>query len=230
MKEIFRKVRKHLRFGNLNLEMSLLVAMLLLTMSAMGSYIEGSRTAEKGKMRIEDAGILRFHVVANSDSEEDQKLKLHVRDQVLQQIQEDLAEAMEQEMGLLQNGKTLEQQRQEITQKWVASHLQEMEEWAEEAVREEGYSYEVKAALGTCWIPEKEYDGIYFPAGNYEALHLTIGEGKGQNWWCVIFPPLCLIDGVNEKEVARLEKIYGDKIVLRSRILELLRSSQKDVG
>ena len=82
----------------------------------------------------------------------------------------------------------------------------------------------MKADLGITWIPEKEHGGIYFPAGNYEALRIVIGEGKGQNWWCVIFPPLCLIEGCNEEEAARLEKLYGDKVILKFKILELLRS------
>lgn len=177
-------------------------------------------------------GILRLHVIANSDSEEDQELKLQVRNKVLAGIQEGLADCFARELGsAAESGadgmpelQLLEQRRVELTRTWIGRHMEEIRDWAEEEIKEQGYSYTVEARLGITWIPEKKYGGIYFPAGNYEALRIVIGEGKGQNWWCVIFPPLCLIEGCNEEEAARLEKLYGDKVILKFRILELLRS------
>ena len=73
----------------------------------------------------------------------------------------------------------------------MEQHLYLLEATGQAVVEEQGYDYPVSAKLEQCWFPTKEYDGFSLPAGNYTALRITIGEGKGQNWWCVAFPPLC---------------------------------------
>lgn len=171
------------------------------------------------------SGIIRFHIRANSDTEEDQQLKLKVRNQVLAKIQSHLMDDLQRQQ--FQQGienSLLEARRLQLTRQWVQTNLNIIEDWAEEAVKEEGYDYPVTASMGITWIPQREYDGLYFPAGNYEALTLNIGEGTGQNWWCVLFPPLCLIDCGDELAKARLDAALGDRIVLKSRILEILKS------
>lgn len=120
--------------------------------------------------------VIRFHVIANSDSEADQALKLAVRDRVLARAEE-----------IYPENATLEE-----AQAALEGHLNLLAAAGREVVEEQGYDYPVAAALEDCWFPTKEYEGFALPAGTYTALRVTIGEGKGQNWWCVAFPPLCL--------------------------------------
>ena len=120
--------------------------------------------------------VIRFHVIANSDSEADQALKLAVRDRVLARAEE-----------LYPQDATLAQ-----AQTALEGHLNALAAAGREVVEEQGYDYPVTARLEDCWFPTKEYEGFALPAGNYTALRVVIGEGRGQNWWCVAFPPLCL--------------------------------------
>ena len=120
--------------------------------------------------------VIRFHVIANSDSEDDQALKLAVRDRVLSQAEK-----------LYPEDADLDQARAALE-----GNLNLLAAAGREVVEEQGYDYLVTARLTDCWFPTKEYEGFALPAGNYTALRVTIGEGKGQNWWCVAFPPLCL--------------------------------------
>lgn len=120
--------------------------------------------------------VIRLHVIANSDTPEDQALKLAVRDEVLAQAE-----------SLYQQGATLEEARAALE-----SHLNAIAAAGRAVVEEQGYDYPVSAQLTRCWFPTKEYDDFALPAGNYTALRVVIGEGEGQNWWCVAFPPLCL--------------------------------------
>ena len=120
--------------------------------------------------------VIRFHVIANSDSDEDQALKLAVRDRVLARAEE-----------IYPENATLPQ-----VQAALEGHLNTLAAAGREVVEEQGYDYPVTAQLTDCWFPTKEYEGFALPAGSYTALRVTIGEGRGQNWWCVAFPPLCL--------------------------------------
>lgn len=130
-----------------------------------------------GREQKELAGsVIRFHVIANSDSEADQALKLAVRDRVLARAEE-----------IYPENATLEE-----AQAALEGHLNLLAAAGREVVEEQGYDYPVSATLEDCWFPTKEYEGFALPAGNYTALRVTIGEGRGQNWWCVAFPPLCL--------------------------------------
>ena len=150
-------------------------------------------------------GIIRLHVIANSDSEADQELKLKVRDEVISMV------------GDLNEKKSIEQSR-----KWVKSQLDDIEGLAEEVIRENGCNYRASAELGVRWIPEKTYGDMYFPAGNYEALTITLGKGEGENWWCVLFPPLCLITG-DEAELEEMGLESEDQIQVKSWLLEVLQ-------
>ena len=133
-------------------------------------------------MQQELAGsVLRFHVLANSDSKEDQALKMKVKEAVLSYMKEELPES----------------NSVQTTREWANCHLDEIEQLAGELISEEGYDYSVKAGVTTCDFPEKTYGDITFPAGEYEALRIEIGKAKGQNWWCVLYPNLCFIDAVN---------------------------------
>lgn len=165
--------------------------------------------------------VIRFHVIANSDSEEDQALKLAVRDRVLEEAE-----------TLYPEGATLEE-----AQRALEGSLSALAAAGRAVVEEQGYDYPVSAALEECWFPTKEYQGFSLPAGNYTALRVTVGEGKGQNWWCVAFPPLCLgaasetVDeaaqaGLFTPDQARLVTGDGQGYVLKFKAIELLGEMQ----
>ena len=163
--------------------------------------------------------VIRFHVIANSDSEADQALKLAVRDGVLVKAEE-----------IYPENATLEQAREALE-----GQLGVLAAAGRAVVEEQGYDYPVTAQLTDCWFPTKEYEGFALPAGNYTALRVTIGEGKGQNWWCVAFPPLCL-GAASETVEQALEAGYftpdqgalvtGEGYVLKFKALELLGELQ----
>ena len=125
--------------------------------------------------------VLRFHVLANSDSEEDQALKLKVRDAV----------------GSYMAPKMKEASDVEDCERIVEENMQKITAAAEEVIREEGYDYTVTAQLGDAKFPVKTYGAYTFPAGTYEALNLVIGAGEGHNWWCVLYPGLCFLNTTN---------------------------------
>lgn len=127
--------------------------------------------------------VLRFHVIANSDSEKDQELKLQVRDAVGAYMQSKLTGA-----DSLEQSKTI-----------VLENLKDIIQVAENTVYQQGSSYHVKAALTWVDFPEKVYGEYHFPAGSYEALRLVIGQGEGKNWWCVMYPNMCFADSVYEE-------------------------------
>ncbi len=120
--------------------------------------------------------VLRLHVLANSDSESDQALKRKVRDRVLAEAE-----------AILPEDASLEEAQQTL-----AENLPRLAAAGAEVVAREGYDYPVSAGLEETWFPTKEYEDFSLPAGRYQALRVVIGEGVGQNWWCVVFPPLCL--------------------------------------
>lgn len=126
--------------------------------------------------------ILRFHIRANSDEELDQELKLEVRDAIGNLLGEKL------------NGvSNLEESKAVVTE-----NMPQIIEKAEEVIAAEGYAYTVDACLTTTSFPEKTYGDYTFPAGEYEALEVEIGEGAGHNWWCVLYPNMCFRGSVYE--------------------------------
>ena len=127
--------------------------------------------------------VLRFHVLANSDSPEDQAVKLQVRDGVLEWLEEELTE---EEMGDLA-----------LMEKKIGELLPQIQSLADRIVKENGMDYEARAQLGESLFPRKTYGNCTFPAGPYTALRLLLGKAEGQNWWCVLFPRLCFLDCVH---------------------------------
>ena len=155
-------------------------------------------TASLGQQEELGRKVIRLHVIANSDSPEDQALKLRVRDRVLaraQEILEQSADRAEAEIRLRES-------------------LPELEAIAEETVRANGYDYAVTAELEDTAFPTKEYDGFSLPAGEYLALRILIGEGVGQNWWCVVFPPLCTAASAGVPETALAAGLTEDQVSL----------------
>ena len=143
--------------------------------------------------------VLRLHVVANSDSDRDQALKLLVRDAVLAQA------------GQILDGVSDRQSAEQT----LAPHLDVLTRTAAEVLAAEGCWDAVTVSIADQWFPTKEYDGFSLPAGRYRALRVTIGEGQGRNWWCVVFPPLCL-GSVTEESVEAVagEALSEDQVAL----------------
>lgn len=151
----------------------------------------GGKQYQQYRMTEEIAGkIIRFHVLANSDSKEDQQLKLEVRDAIGSFMQQKL------------NNVTDIQESRQI----VIDNLSAIEEQAEKVIAEKGYTYTVSARLAKIDFPKKTYGPYTFQAGKYEALEVTIGEGGGHNWWCVMYPNLCFFNSTYEVVDEEAEK------------------------
>lgn len=122
--------------------------------------------------------VFRLHVIANSDSDEDQNLKYIVRDNLINYM----------------NEKTNTFTSKEDIIEYAKNHIEDLKNIAEMTVKEQGYNYPVTVEIGNFEFPTKTYGDISFPAGNYDALRVKIGNANGRNWWCVMFPPLCFVD------------------------------------
>lgn len=123
---------------------------------------------------------IRLRIIANSDSPEDQWLKRKVRDIVIDELN-----VWSQSVNDISEARTL-----------IDEQIPNLQQLVEEAVRDNGFPYseQVRIELGSVPFPTKMYGNIVYPAGDYEALRITLGSGQGQNWWCVLFPPLCFVD------------------------------------
>lgn len=143
--------------------------------------------------------IFRLHVVANSDTEEDQDLKLHVKTKIVDYLE-----------GVLGEDRSLE-----ATREAVVTHLDEIQAAAGQVIADEGYDYPVAAAVEKTYFPDKTYGDCTFPAGEYEALNVKIGEAKGHNWWCVLYPSLCFLDEshgiVSEEKKEDLKEVLTEE-------------------
>ena len=135
-----------------------------------------------GEAEIND-NVLRLHVLANSDSEADQALKLSVRDAIL-----------EVGVGLFDNVSSRDE-----AEAILKENLELLQDAANRVIAEAGYRYPVRFELGEEEYPERTYDSLCFPSGSYLSLRVIIGEGEGQNWWCVLYPPLCMSAASAEK-------------------------------
>lgn len=122
--------------------------------------------------------IVRFHVLANSDTEADQNLKLSVRDAILKELGTELKQYTNKKETIM----------------FLKNNFKRIETIALQEIKQQGYHYDVKVSLEKTDFPLKKYGKLSFPAGVYDALRVEIGKGKGQNWWCVVYPPLCYVD------------------------------------
>ena len=122
--------------------------------------------------------VFRLHIIANSDSSADQELKLKVRDNIINYM----------------NTLTSSSSDKKDVISMVNNHLDSFKEIALNTIKGNGYNYDVNIEIGNFHFPTKSYGDISFPAGNYDALNIKIGNAIGQNWWCVLFPPLCFVN------------------------------------
>lgn len=149
------------------------IVIVILAMLSMFSFY--NKTKEKETIRIPDSAI-RFRVLANSNSPRDQKIKEEVRDKMQKEL-----------YSLLQNSKSTKQARNLINE-----NMDNFNKILNDEMKDKEYSYTID--YGMHEFPEKTYKGITYEAGEYESLLVTLGEGEGNNWWCVLFPPLCLLE------------------------------------
>lgn len=152
----------------------------IISICIIGIILGGNLLTDKSLAMFNDlpeVKVLRLHVLANSDLLEDQALKLEVKDEVLNLLAEDFAEINDQEIAW----QSLERKIPEI--KLVA----------EKVIEKSGYDYQVEVELGEHEFPTKSYGEVILPQGKYPSLRILIGEARGKNWWCVLFPPMCFV-------------------------------------
>lgn len=197
------------------------VIFVLITFNSFGK--ESNGLPKRGE------SIIRFHVLANSDSQEDQMLKLKVRDRVIAYVSEVL-EGIEDV---------------EVTREAIMNNIDNIQEVARQEIIDNGEDFSVAVSLGEHVFPTKRYGNVVFPAGNYEALRVVIGDGYGQNWWCVMFPPLCFVDvkhgltdektkeylkeSLSEEEYEIIYKNKDDRqlpLQLKSKVFEVMKESR----
>mgnify|MGYP000964912403 FL=1 len=165
---------------------------------------------EKQEDLAED--LIRFHILANSDSKRDQDIKLKVKDRVLREITPNL-----------RTSKNIQDTRNII--KNSQRHIIEI---ANKVLKENGEDYGAKTILGSFSFPAKYYGRFSLPPGEYEAFQIVLGEGKGSNWWCVMFPPLCFINVEREEEPQEIQEDPPQGVQIRWKFLELIKSLFKN--
>lgn len=175
-------------------EISLLISFCLTIALSLISF-------EKDCVSIRE-NVFRLHVVANSNSKEDQELKLYVRDRILSEFQKLNADC----------------QTKNQAEKTAEENLSLLKKTAEKAIKEKGYSYNVDVLIENCFFPTKTYDNFTLPAGSYDALRILIGSAEGKNWWCVMFPSLCI-------PAAQKETTFSD--ILSEDELKIINSKPK---
>ena len=163
----------------LKIEASILIAIIICCVLNINSFSQQCDSI-RGKM-------LRMHVIANSDSEEDQSLKLEVRDAVL-------SAGKELFDGSITSKEAIEK---------ISPHIDMLEQTALKVIKDNGFDYNVKITVAEEYFKTRTYDNsVTLPAGYYTAIKVIIGEGQGENWWCVMFPPMCLPSAVAECEIS----------------------------
>lgn len=169
------------------------------SLSGNKEEIDGITNTQKLVLEDIQNEIIRFHVLANSDTEEDQALKLKVRDKVIEKMSSKLSST-----------KNINEAR-----KIMIDSIEEVNVIAKNVIEENGYNYNVRSELKRENFPDKMYGDTLYPQGEYEAFRILIGEAKGQNWWCVMFPPLCFVDESkqtinSDKSEKNLEEIIDE--------------------
>lgn len=172
---------------------SLALAIVVLAVSAACFDAESRQSSVSAYCNADS--IFRLHIIANSNSAEDQAVKLKVRDAVLEYEAENL--------DAVSAAKTREE---------LMTHGAELLEIIEGVLRSNGFDYGAQMLVGTFPFPDREYNGVLYPAGDYDAFRVILGDGAGENWWCVMFPPLCILKSDNGKidtdETIEFESVF----------------------
>ena len=162
--------------------------------------------------QVDADSLIRIHVLANSNTAADQALKLQVKDSVVRTLE-----------PLLKESASIEESR-----RIIQSSFPQIETAALETIRQNGYTYPVSMEYGRFDFPIKYSGSFSLPAGNYESLRILIGEGRGQNWWCVLFPPLCFTDS-NITPSENAEDMLNTEIVIRFKSIEWLKNKKREL-
>lgn len=178
-----------------------LVIIFIITITFLGTHVIAEQNVP-----LENS-VLRLHVLANSDAGYDQALKMEVKDEVVKYMREEFTS-----INNFNDAAITARQR-----------LPEIERVAAEVVKKHGYDYPVQVSLGKYEFPAKSYGNLIFPQGEYEAVRIIIGEGEGKNWWCVLFPPLCMVSS-SDKGIS-MESPQEAKVTLKC--LELIPKGVK---
>lgn len=193
----------------------------ILTAALIAAAMSVSAMALQREQAVLSEKLIRLHIVANSDSEQDQRVKLMVRDAVLQMLEPSLKKTDDPE-------------------RLIVEKLPEIQVIAEHVLKEQNLQQPVSISLGYERFPTRVYDSFSLPAGVYQSLRVTLGEGQGHNWWCVVFPAICLPAAGEMKEAAVEAGLSGEEIkliteadgryVVKFKILELLQDVQKMIS
>ena len=187
-----KKFLNNIKNSKIGISITLILLLFLYTTINAISYVEAVSTDISNN-------VFRLHVIANSDSNEDQSLKYKVRDNLLKYMNNICSDCSSKQEAI----------------DLVTEHQEEFKQVALDTIKKEGYSYNVKINIGNFEFPTKQYGDISLPAGYYDALRVEIGEAKGRNWWCVMFPSLCFIDVssgiVPEESKEELQNILSDE-------------------
>jgi len=155
---------------------------------------------------------VRLHILANSDSEEDQALKLKLRDEILK--------AFGKELSLFESVSEAEEN--------LAGKIEEIREFSDKKIKELGYNYKTEVTFREEWYDTRVYENFTLPCGYYTSLRIVIGDGDGKNWWCVMFPPLCLDAAVSSPQYTNEEEtLISKKYIIKFKILELISEITK---
>ncbi|SUY46654.1 stage II sporulation protein R [Clostridium putrefaciens] len=201
-----------------------LIIILISTVVGYSFYGQGLNKFDDSNSALIKDKMIRFHVIANSDSIDDQDIKLKVRDKVLEYI-----------YPKLEGSSEIDKSREILKE-----NDEEIKNIALKVLEENNYNYKVESTLSNEIFPVKSYGNITLPQGEYEAYRIILGDGKGQNWWCVMFPPLCFVDitkgevsnkdtedimknTLSEKEYDMVKRKDKSKIIFKSKIGEVVK-------
>ncbi len=187
-----KKILNNIKNSKIGIVLILSILLFLYTIVCAISYVEAVSTDIS-------SSVFRLHVIANSDSDEDQSLKYKVRDNLLNYMNNICKDCSSKEEAI----------------RIVSEHQEEFRQVALDTIKNEGYSYNVKIEIGNFEFPTKHYGDISLPAGFYDALKVEIGKAEGRNWWCVMFPSLCFVDVssgiVPEESKEELQNVLSDE-------------------
>ncbi len=178
-------------------------AMIVLVLLALFIFVSNMEFATQ----IDSDSLIRIHVLANSDSQADQALKLQVKDAVVTYLKPQLEQSC-----------SIAESRQIIQRS-----LPQIEQIAQQTLQQQHSGYQVTLQYGRFDFPIKYYGSVSLPAGNYEALRILIGEGQGHNWWCVLFPPMCFTDNDASSSGKYTDQTPEKKVVIKFKSAELLK-------
>ena len=178
-------------------------AMIVLVLLALFIFVSNMEFATQ----IDSDSLIRIHVLANSDSQADQALKLQVKDAVVTYLKPQLEQSC-----------SIAESRQIIQRS-----LPQIEQIAQQTLQQQHSGYQVTLQYGRFEFPIKYYGSFSLPAGNYEALRILIGEGQGHNWWCVLFPPMCFTDNDASSSGKYTDQTPEKKVVIKFKSAELLK-------